>query len=154
MAVRRRGTSWEIDLRLIDGTRIRKSYATEKAAVEAEMAMKPNPSQRALGRQMRKAARARRGSAGPQTTGKSKPKSESEQPSKPSRVTEISARLTATESRLSQIVSTIQSTPEAPEHTNSNCSETFCGAAGPGQPHSPESPTHRLAALAKRQYRT
>jgi hypothetical protein len=53
MAIRPRGKSWQVDIRLIDGSRLRRTFATEAAATEAETAMRPNPQQRAAAKKKR-----------------------------------------------------------------------------------------------------
>lgn len=59
MPIRQRGSSWQVDVRTIDGTRIRASYATEEEAREAETALNPNPTARAEARKIRARALAR-----------------------------------------------------------------------------------------------
>ena len=50
MTVRQRGKTWQVDVRLADGTRFRKAFPTKEMAEEAEKAMTPNPLQRAMQR--------------------------------------------------------------------------------------------------------
>jgi hypothetical protein len=50
MPIRQRGKTWQVDVRLADGTRFRRSYPTEAIAKEAEKALTPNPQQRAMNR--------------------------------------------------------------------------------------------------------
>ena len=50
MPIRLRGKSWQIDVRLADGTRFRRTYPTQAIAAEAEKAMTPNPLQRSMGK--------------------------------------------------------------------------------------------------------
>ncbi len=59
MAVRKRGDSWQVDLRTAEGTRFRRSYPTQEAAAAAEEAIKPNPQQRAALRKQRRKSVAR-----------------------------------------------------------------------------------------------
>ena len=47
MPVRPRGDSWQLDIRLMDGSRLRRTYPTEAAALEAEQQLRPTPQQRA-----------------------------------------------------------------------------------------------------------
>ena len=54
MPVRKRGESWQLDVRTAEGTRIRRQFTTEREALEAEAAIKPNPMQRAEGRKQRR----------------------------------------------------------------------------------------------------
>ncbi len=60
MPVRRRGVSWQLDIRTAEGTRIRRQYATEQEALEAEASIKPNPTQRAEARKQRRRSLARK----------------------------------------------------------------------------------------------
>jgi hypothetical protein len=53
MPIRKRGNSWQIDIRLADGSRIRRTAATEEQAREIEQALKPTPQQRAAARKKR-----------------------------------------------------------------------------------------------------
>ena len=55
MPIRKRGESWQIDVRTAEGTRIRRTYPTQEAAQEAEAAMMPNPQQRTAMRKLRRA---------------------------------------------------------------------------------------------------
>ena len=57
MPIRKRGNSWQIDIRTAEGTRIRKTYATKEEATEAEAALRPNPQQRAAMRKVRRESR-------------------------------------------------------------------------------------------------
>ena len=50
MPIRKRGPSWQVDVRLVDGSRIRRTYPTEEIAREAEKALQPNPQQRQMAR--------------------------------------------------------------------------------------------------------
>jgi hypothetical protein len=59
MPVRQRGTTWQVDVRLADGTRFRKTFPTEEMAREAEKAMKLNPQQRAIARYAARASRSK-----------------------------------------------------------------------------------------------
>ena len=54
MPVRKRGASWQVDLRLTDGTRIRRNYPTQEEATTAEAALRPNPQARAAARKLRR----------------------------------------------------------------------------------------------------
>ena len=54
MPIRKRGESWQIDVRLGDGSRIRRSYATQEQAAEAAKALTPSPQQRATMRKLRR----------------------------------------------------------------------------------------------------
>jgi hypothetical protein len=59
MPIRKRGKSWQVDVRNTDGTRVRASYATEEEARAAEAALTPNPHARAEARKLRRRASAR-----------------------------------------------------------------------------------------------
>jgi len=59
MPVRKRGVSWQLDVRTAEGLRIRRQYATEKEALQAEIALKPNPTKRAEARRQRRKSSAR-----------------------------------------------------------------------------------------------
>ncbi len=59
MPVRKRGSAWQVDVRLLDGSRFRKTYPTEESAREAEKAMTPNPQQRAIARFAARASRSK-----------------------------------------------------------------------------------------------
>lgn len=59
MPIRKRGKSWQVDVRNTDGTRVRASYATEEEARAAEAALTPNPNARAEARKLRRRASAR-----------------------------------------------------------------------------------------------
>jgi hypothetical protein len=50
MPIRQRGKTWQVDVRLVDGTRFRKTMPTKEMAEETEKAMTPNPRQRAISR--------------------------------------------------------------------------------------------------------
>jgi len=54
MPIRKRGPSWQVDVRLLDGTRVRRTYPTEEIAKEAEKALTPNPQQRQMARFLRR----------------------------------------------------------------------------------------------------
>ena len=57
MPIRKRGPSWQVDVRLVDGSRIRRTYPTEAIAREAEKALQPNPQQRQMARFQRRKQR-------------------------------------------------------------------------------------------------
>lgn len=59
MPIRKRGDTWQVDVRTAEGTRIRRSFPTQESAIEAEAAMKPNPQQRAAMRHLRREQSAR-----------------------------------------------------------------------------------------------
>ena len=59
MPVRKRGNTWQVDIRLTDGSRFRKTYPTEESAREAEKAMTTNPTQRAIARFAARASRSK-----------------------------------------------------------------------------------------------
>jgi len=59
MPVRKRGNTWQVDVRLLDGSRFRKTYPTEESARAAEVAMRPNPTQRAIARSAARASRSK-----------------------------------------------------------------------------------------------
>ncbi len=53
MPIRKRGESYQIDVRLADGQRIRRNYPTQQAAEQAAAIITPNPAQRAAMRKLR-----------------------------------------------------------------------------------------------------
>jgi hypothetical protein len=53
MAIRPRGTSWQVDVRLVDGSRLRRTYATLEAAQQAELDLRPSPQQRSAAKKKR-----------------------------------------------------------------------------------------------------
>ena len=59
MPIRQRGGSWQIDVRTVDGTRLRRNYATRAQAELAATALTPNPQARAEARRLRRRASAR-----------------------------------------------------------------------------------------------
>jgi len=59
MPIRQRGKAWQVDVRLADGSRFRKTFPTKEHAEEAEKAMTPNPQQRAIARFAVRASRSK-----------------------------------------------------------------------------------------------
>jgi hypothetical protein len=48
MPIRQRGKHWQVDVRITDGTRIRRTFDSEESAKLAEEALRPTPQQRAV----------------------------------------------------------------------------------------------------------
>ena len=65
MPIRKRGSTYQVDVRLADGTRFRKTYPTLTIAEEAEKALTPNPTQRAIARHAVRNSRSKSSSTAP-----------------------------------------------------------------------------------------
>jgi hypothetical protein len=128
MPIRKRGESWQIDIRTADGMRLRRSYPSQTEALEAEALLKPNPQQRAAMRELRRKSSAR-----------SKLPAASEARSSNTVPISIPERLERATSRLSALTSTKSARTPTTEKTSTPNSGGYSGPSGPGFPVSPES---------------
>lgn len=119
MPIRKRGDSWQIDVRTIDGVRIRRNFPTKEAAQEAEAALKPNPSMRAAMRRLRRKQSARKRQSSPTSAGPS------------SRHVDTSSRKTSNLLTLPPSVGSGQTEPRPQDATSTANSGQPCAASEP-----------------------
>ena len=126
MTIRKRGDSWQIDVRTAEGNRIRRDYRSNEEATAAEAALKPTPQQRAANRKLRRKSSAR---SKPETasSNSSSPRSDDSDPSK---LRLITSPESATFSG---------PRPTATGPTSNANSGSYSGPSGPGCPVSPRS---------------
>ena len=138
MPIRKRGESWQIDIRTADGTRLRRSYSTQSEALEAETLLKPNPQQRAAMRELRRRLLAR-----------SESKSASGKHSSNIVAISIPERLERVTSRLSALTSTRSAPTPTTDERSKPCSGGYSGPSGPGLPVSQASQSSKVPGRAK-----
>src|ERR1035437_6470504 len=128
MPIRKRGSTWTVDVRTAEGTRIRRQCETEAEARSVESALLPNPQLRAAMRKLRRQQSARSES----TRASAKPSSKVVDISK----SEQSEQATSRESALSLAAT---AGLRGIERRSKATPGTYSGPSGPGFPVSPGS---------------
>lgn len=123
MPIRKRGNTWQVDVRTAEGTRIRRQCETEAEAQSTETALKPNPQQRAAMRKLRRQQSAR---------SESTPASAKQS----TNIVGISKleRFEQATSRLSALTTPPTAGPPATDEPSTATPGTYSGPSGPGFP--------------------
>jgi hypothetical protein len=145
MAIRPRGTSWQVDVRLVDGSRLRRTYATLEAAQQAELDLRPSPQQRSAAKKKRsKRSSARNGKPQP---GQTHPSAEQS-----SNIAEPSPQPKSNLITLRQSPPSSPTCTPAPDTPTSIPSQRGCEEPAPPAPV-PDSHAHPAPALANAWFR-
>jgi len=123
MPIRKRGSTWQVDVRTAEGTRIRRQCETEEEARSVENSLQPNPQQRTAMRKLRR-----------QQSARSESIPASEKPS--SNIVDISKSKQSepATSRLSAMTSKRTAGRQAIVEPSTATPGTYSGPSGPGLP--------------------
>jgi hypothetical protein len=137
MTIRQRGESWQIDIRTLDGKRLRRDFRSKAEALEAEAKLKLNPEQRTAMKKLRRKSSARSEFS---KSVSAKPYSAIVDISAHDKLERATSRLSAVSSKVSKLLTVNPCTAN---------SEGYSGRSGPGLPASQASRPSPLSDRAK-----